>query len=278
MTTTYGNHTQREREYLFIDGGCLRSSVKKLSASLFGDENAYRPHVAGLANDQFAKVFYYDAAPGKNHGEAQAAYELRVQPDHDRFAQIQALDRVHVALGQIVGRDRRQKGVDVRLAVDMMTFAFRGNITRATLFAGDADFVPLLKALVGEGLHVTLWHPPQANAELKGAADSTRLFSFKSDAHCLTVDGARPAFFTRSTGGGTFDPATEGLAQFIEVDGRKIAAKWKDETLRVWRGSGENWNFCVFEAPGSSLRNSLIAFDEVHGWDIAAAGESWVQI
>lgn len=278
MAITYGNLAPREREYLFIDGGCLRSSVKKLCADLFGDENAYMPHVPGLAAGNFAKIFYYDAVPGKNHGEAQAAYELRVQPDHDRFARIQALDRVHVALGQIVGRDRRQKGVDVRLAVDMMTYAFRGNITRATIFAGDADFVPLLKALVAEGLHVTLWHPPQANADLKGAADSTRLFNLKFDAQCLTSDGIRPAFLMRSSGGGAFDPASEGLTRFTRIGAQDFAARWDGEILKVWRRTSEHWSFWVFEAPGSSLRNCLIAFDELNGLGISASGEDWVQV
>jgi len=160
----FGGVAPRDREYLFVDGGCLRSSVRTICRDLFNDENEYQPYIPTMAGGEYDKIFYYDAVPGKEHGEAQATYEARVQGDHDRFAQIQALDRVHVALGKIVGADRRQKGVDVQLAVDMMTHAFRGNITRATLFAGDADFLPLIRALVGEGLHVTLWHPPQANA------------------------------------------------------------------------------------------------------------------
>ena len=137
-----GGSVPKEREYLFIDGGCLRSAVRKMCQELFGSADEYQPLIPAIAGGEYNKIFYYDAAPGKSHGETQAAYEARVQPDFDRFAQIQALDRVHVALGRIVGTDRRQKGVDVQLAVDMMTHAFRGTITRATLFAGDADFYP----------------------------------------------------------------------------------------------------------------------------------------
>ena len=131
----FGGVAPRDREYLFVDGGCLRSSVRTICRDLFNDENEYQPYIPTMAGGEYDKIFYYDAVPGKEHGEAQATYEARVQGDHDRFAQIQALDRVHVALGKIVGADRRQKGVDVQLAVDMMTHAFRGNITRATLLA-----------------------------------------------------------------------------------------------------------------------------------------------
>ena len=112
-----GNGGPREREYLFIDGGCLRSAVRTISKNVFSDENAYRPHVQGLVSG-FDKVFYYDAVSGRNRGEGQEDYAARVEPEHERFAEIQALDRVHVALGHIVGSNRRQKGVDVRLAVE----------------------------------------------------------------------------------------------------------------------------------------------------------------
>ena len=87
-----------EKEYLFIDGGCLRSSTRAICREIFGSEDAYQPLVSSVAaSGNFAKIFYYDAVPGKMHDEGQAAYEARVQTDHDRFADIQALDAVVVA-------------------------------------------------------------------------------------------------------------------------------------------------------------------------------------
>ncbi|MCV3209586.1 NYN domain-containing protein [Mesorhizobium sp. YC-39] len=266
-----------DREYLFIDGGCLRASVRKICQDLFGDASAYQPHVPALATGGYAKIFYYDAVPGKDHEENQAAYEARVQPDYDRFAKIQALDRVHVALGQIVGADKRQKGVDVRLAVDMMTHAFRGNISKATLFAGDSDFVPLVKSLVSEGLHVTLWHPPQANADLKGAADSTRLFDFKTNHSCLTADGQQSAFQIGSSGSGGH-PGNDGLINFVTVGGHEYAGRWQDGTLRIWRcgDPGTGWSYVDFFAPDASLVRALTAFDLIYPWGIAAVGGGWI--
>ncbi|WP_292664665.1 NYN domain-containing protein [Mesorhizobium sp.] len=273
-----GNHAPREREYLFIDGGCLRASARKICQDLFGDASAYQPHVPAVAGGGYDKIFYYDAVSGKAHDETQAAYETRVQPDYDRFAKIQALDRVHVALGQIVGADKRQKGVDVQLAVDMMTHAFRGNITKATLFAADSDFIPLIKSLVSEGLHVTLWHPPQANTELKGAADSTLLFSFKANHSCFTVDGQQSAFYIGSSGSGGIDPANDGLANIATVGEYQYAARWQGGTLKVWRGSpGTGWSYVNFLAPGSSLARAITAFDLIYPWGIAAAGEGWIE-
>jgi len=233
------------------------------------------PPMSGLGYD---KIFYYDAVPGKAHGESQVDYEARVQQDHDRFAKIQALDRFHVALGKIVGADRRQKGVDVQLAVDMMTHAFRGTITRATLFAGDADFIPLIKALVSEGLHVTLWHPPQANNELKGAADSTRLFEFKANYNCLTADGHRPAFLNKGGGSGNTSPTGYGFNNIVVMGEYKFAGRWHDGNLTIWRGGpGEAWSHLNFEAPNATLARTLSAFDVIYSWGIAATGAEWIE-
>lgn len=273
-----GSGGTREREYLFIDGGCLRSAVRAICKDVFGDKHAYEALVQGLVGG-FDKVFYYDAVSGRNHGEGQEDYSARVEPEHERFAQIQSLDRVHVALGHIVGSNRRQKGVDVQLAVDMMTHAFRGKIARATLFAGDADFVPLLRALVSEGLHVTLWHPPQANKELKGAADSTRAFSLRTDSRCLTLDGQHAAFPGASSGSGGFDLRQHGLTEIIRISGQQYIGTWNGELLTIFQidPAGESATYLAFPAPGSSLQRALTAFQAIHGWDVAETGEQWVK-
>jgi uncharacterized LabA/DUF88 family protein len=268
----------REREYLFIDGGCLRSTVKAACKGLFGDENLYRPFLPSFVGS-FDKVFYYDAVSGRQHGEGQEAYTERVEPEHERFSRFQALDRVHVALGKIVGKDRRQKGVDVRLAVDMMTHAFRGKIERATLFAGDADFEPLVQALVNEGLHVTLWHPPQANKDLKGAADSNRAFDFQHDFQCFTLNDQVPAFQMAASGSGQIDLSKHGAANIVRISEQQFSGVWDGDTLMIFQiaPTRDSANHISFRAPGSSLANALIAFQHIYGWDVAETGEQWIR-
>lgn len=60
-----GGHAPREREYLFVDGGCLRASVRKICQDLFGDAIAYQPYVPAMASGAYDKIFFYDAVPGK---------------------------------------------------------------------------------------------------------------------------------------------------------------------------------------------------------------------
>lgn len=271
-----GHSPPREREYLFIDGGCLRSATAKICEDIFGDKDAYKPFLPGIANSQFDKVFYYDAISGRDHGESQLSYETRVQAEHERFDEIQALDRVHVSLGDIVGKKRRQKGVDVQLTVDMMTHAFRGNITRATLFAGDADFAPLLRALVGQGLHVTLWHPPQANFELKGAADSIRLFNFRDNHRAFTLNGIQSAFQHQSSGNGD-NPENHGLSNIWMEGEFRFAGSWKDGVLQIWRSDSTlTWQYQTLLAPSATVTRALVAFDNIHLWGISGTAEQWI--
>jgi uncharacterized LabA/DUF88 family protein len=245
---------------------------------MFGEAVPYKPVIASLAEGRFQKVFYYDAIPGREHGEEEANYQERVRPFYESFDTIRSLDRVHVELGNIVGKERRQKGVDVKLAVDMLTHAFRGNITRATLFAGDADFEPLIHALVNEGLHTTLWHPPQASKGLKSAADSTVLFNFKDHHRCFSIDGEKPAFGNVSMGGGP-ENGTFRHTTHVDATGRTFSGVWSNDHLSVQRKTDPKkpmWEYVKFHAPGSSLEQALLAFDAVHEWGIAEEGVQWL--
>ena len=67
----------------------------------------------------------------------------------------------------------RQKQIDVKIAVDMMSHSYRRNMHKATLLSGDLDFKPVVDAIIQDGMYVTLWSE-------KGST-STAL-SFSSDA------------------------------------------------------------------------------------------------
>jgi uncharacterized LabA/DUF88 family protein len=54
-------------------------------------------------------------------------------------------------------KSRGSKRVDISLATDMLTHAFRKNFDFAILVAGDEDYVPLVQAVMSEGLRVIVW-------------------------------------------------------------------------------------------------------------------------
>jgi uncharacterized LabA/DUF88 family protein len=183
-----------ENKYLFVDGGCLESTLKRLSDKFFkGEEITWDP---AKLSQNYRKTFYYDCFPQKpNRSNSQTddgfaallkEYEDAVSAKQTQFDSLSIENDFHINNG-FLRRDRdgekyrpHQKGVDTMIAVDMLTHSFRHNMEQATLLAGDLDFLPLLDALVREGMYTTLWYPKGATSdELIKAADSKRAFDIK---------------------------------------------------------------------------------------------------
>ena len=85
------------------------------------------------------------------------------------FNYIRSLDGFHVPEGSVSrspkARKRRQKEVDVLLAVEALTHAFRKNMDCAILLTGDLDFRPLVEQLIYLGTYVELWCVPEHTSE-----------------------------------------------------------------------------------------------------------------
>lgn len=195
MAISYPYTGPRETSYLFIDAGCLRSTVRNIAERFTDDRDGLRI-VHPVLGGSYNKVFYYDALRERLDGETDDAYNQR---NADRIAALDKLRQLngwHVYEGVVKrgkGEHRRskQKKVDVMIAVDMLMHSFRRNMHRATLLASDLDFEPLLNALVQEGMTTTLWYPPdETNPDLAAAADNREELNFRSLAHALAlVDG-----------------------------------------------------------------------------------------
>ena len=54
-------------------------------------------------------------------------------------------------------KDKGSKGVDITLTIDMLLHATRKHYDVAVLVAGDEDYVPLVRAVQGEGARVYVW-------------------------------------------------------------------------------------------------------------------------
>ena len=77
-------------------------------------------------------------------------FEEGKQKQEMELNRIRKVYGTHVRLGSLTGieKKRRQKEVDILLAVDMMNHAVRQNMTRAVLLSGERDFKPLIESLV----------------------------------------------------------------------------------------------------------------------------------
>jgi hypothetical protein len=100
-------------------------------------------------------------------------------------------------------KNKRQKGVDILLAVDMMNHAVRQNMVSAILLSGDGDFQPLVEAVVQMGLFVTLAGDiNHTSRELAVAADDYRPLRLTDYWEWTLRYTWKTAPFPQETGGG----------------------------------------------------------------------------
>lgn len=168
--------------YLYIDAGYLRRVFQdRLSAFLGREIGIHWPSVKEELGAQ--RVFFYDSVDDiKRAGESETDFQLRQRNQEAQLDSIASLDGYFVRLGSFRGdaKRRRQKEVDVLLAVDMLTHSHRRNMSRAILIAGDLDFKPVVEAVVEKGTLVTLvFEPRTGSRDLARAADSQTLLTLR---------------------------------------------------------------------------------------------------
>jgi uncharacterized LabA/DUF88 family protein len=193
----YNPPTTQAPKYIYIDGGYLRQRLQKYSDRYFSGE-AVELDFLQLCSG-YEKKFYYDCLPGQRNGESDGDYAARKEQVQSLFDSLSELPGFHVFEGSLSGEGgrARQKGVDVQLGVHMLTHAHRGIVRNATLLAGDADFTPLVEAVVAEGSYVTLWADRGSVARsLRRAADRYNEFDvftiFNSTRNSMWEKSARP--------------------------------------------------------------------------------------
>src|SRR5262249_42700878 len=145
--------------YLFIDGRHLQQHYAESVRQWFGTDEEIEINFHQMQEDYSAyTMFYYDCLDDEQRsGESEACFNNRVEAQERHFDSIPG----HIRLGYLTGKStrrkpRRQKQVDVLLAVDMLKHAVRQNMYKAVLITGDLDFEPVVDTLVDLGIYVHL--------------------------------------------------------------------------------------------------------------------------
>jgi hypothetical protein len=256
----------KEIKYLFIDGGCLRVCLERMSDVYTGGATLDLDY--GRLTSTYSKVFYYDALPERKWDEDDQIYRTRVAPQRNLFDRLSSLDRFHVYEGDVrrsfSRRGPEQKKIDVMIAVDMLTHSFRRNMHEATLLTGDLDFKPLIDALVQEGMFVTLWCPPGTTSkELIAAADRSERFNIASIYHALAEP--RPFMIPKVLAAPSKGDYAPILMQW-SVDGGEVKLMKDGETFVVVVAAANNPNrgyVTYYEHTDLSLLRAYL--DEVGG-------------
>jgi len=133
----------------FIDGGYLRKGLEELG---FEETHQFQNiqslarrilnyFMKGLILGEILRIYWYDAEYDSD--------DERYDSQKEFFDKLRDIDSFEVKTGEIVAilEGDRQKGVDVLIAVDMLTKAYENHYDIAVFVCGDRDFIPLIKAV-----------------------------------------------------------------------------------------------------------------------------------
>jgi len=236
-------------KYLFIDAAYAKEAYRKAMEAVFGLLGDFSPGMIVEQVQPFRTYIYdcFDDEQGSSETDAQ--FKARVEAQEAYRSRTSSLSGVHLREGTLAGkmtarRQRRQKEVDILLAVDMLTHGFNRNMTHAVLLSGDLDFRPVVEALVRGGVFVEVWYEKTTAAkELYWAADLGQPLDWHTlhnwSGHAFTL--AHPVPRVTTAHAPIIDAALIRSGMF---EGRK-AQMWRPAnepfTLRVERSDGVLW-------------------------------------
>lgn len=154
---------------VFIDGSNLYHTLKNEHGKTTLDFVKFCGNLCGAR--QLIRVYYYNAA-------VDSTKEPDRHKDQQKFFQkIRRLPYFEVRLASLVYRNwptvpPYEKGLDIKLATDLLVHAFRQNYDTAILVSGDNDFADALQAAkdFGRNTEVALFHPA-GSQKLRDVAD-----------------------------------------------------------------------------------------------------------
>lgn len=159
------------RAAVFLDDGYFAHVTRK-----YGDLRIdYESFTDAICEpDRRFRTYYYNCPPWQS--DPPTDEERRRLSGYHKFADaLSYLDRFKVREGRLqkIGDDFKQKGVDIKLAVDAVKLSSTGKIDRAIFVTGDSDFVPVVEGIEGTGVTTTLCYDPSLSIHnsLKASVD-----------------------------------------------------------------------------------------------------------
>jgi uncharacterized LabA/DUF88 family protein len=156
---------------IFIDGSNMYHSLKAYFKRTDIDLGCFNEKI--LEKRRLVRMYYYNAVVGK------VEEPERFKDQEKYFKSVAAIPYTELRLGRLVYTNAWpssppfEKGVDVQLATDMITHAFKNNYDVAILVAGDNDYVGAIQAVKDNGKHVevALFGQERTSRQLRDVAD-----------------------------------------------------------------------------------------------------------
>jgi len=138
----------QERVVIFIDGSNFYFGLK----NLFGRANIdFQKFSQILAeNRKLIRTYYYNAPIIKELDED------RYRRQQKFFERLKNTPYLTLKLGRLVNRNGVyvEKGIDIKIAIDMLNLAYNNVYDTAILVSGDGDFVDAVEGVKDLGKHV----------------------------------------------------------------------------------------------------------------------------
>lgn len=194
------------RVAVLIDGGHLRVLAAKAKLKYENDLIEKVAHGCVHGDETLLRILYYDCAPYQGVVKLPVSGTEKTFSANDGWVRnLSTRDYFAFRKGElkfrgfkprtvpVAGRpltdddfkpDFEQKGVDMRIGLDMATFSERGSVDRVILLTGDTDCIPAMKHARKAGLQVALINMPdhRLSGELLCHADFLRAVSWPPDA------------------------------------------------------------------------------------------------
>ena len=181
----------RKNVMVFIDGNYLRKYAKeKYNTDLINYDKlgSYLASAAVGSYPNLIRIYYYDAIANMRdadkisdkHERKIVEEKIRkyIEEQEEYFDKINKQEFVTIRKGHLVVANKespRQKGVDVLMAIDMLTAAYDRQYDWAVLVAGDSDFLELVNAVKQTGANIIGYYfKDHVSKDLVNAFDKRR--------------------------------------------------------------------------------------------------------
>lgn len=159
-----------ERIAIFIDGSNFYHGLKAIFRKTTIDFEKFGLRLT--EGRKLIRTYYYNVPVNRKDGED------RYRRQQKFLTKLQNVPYMEVKLGRLVPRAAGmvEKGVDVKLAVDMLVMAFRNIYDTAILVSGDGDFDAAIYGAKDMGKHVeNAYFASGRSDQLKTACDKSIL-------------------------------------------------------------------------------------------------------
>lgn len=155
-----------ERVAIFIDGSNLYHGLRDQIGKTNLDFQKFGELLC--KGRKLIRTYYYNA-PLKQQYDRE-----KYQSQQRFFERLKRTPYVSLKLGRLIyhqGAPVAEKGVDIKIAVDMLRYAYEDTYDVAILVSGDGDFEDAIEAVKDRGKHVELAYFTNAARQLIDACD-----------------------------------------------------------------------------------------------------------